>query len=136
MGEGNERYTKGRGSSTSVRIRVDLARHDHHPDKKHAAYDPERKDCLPALTYSPISHKIPSYTQPPTTRWREQVLTDIPLLQKRQRIRIRAICPIPKHIRIALVINIRARKQLYRSADDARDEQHEQDEGEQHHGAW
>jgi hypothetical protein len=62
-------------------------------------------------------------------------LTDIPLLQVRQRIRTRPARRIIKHIRIALIIDVRASKQLYRSPDYARDEQHEQDEAEKHHGA-
>lgn len=64
------------------------------------------------------------------------LLTDIPLLQKRQRIRIWTTTIIPKHIRIALIIDIRAREKLYRGADYACDEEDEEDEGEQHHGAW
>jgi len=63
------------------------------------------------------------------------VLTNIPLLQKRQRIQIRSARAVPKHIRIALVIDIRAREELYRGSDYACDKEHEEDEGEEHHGA-
>lgn len=62
-------------------------------------------------------------------------LTNIPLLQIRERIQTRAIRRVVKHIRIAQIVNIRACEQLYRSSNDAGDEEHEQDEGQQHHGA-
>jgi hypothetical protein len=57
-----------------------------------------------------------------------RVLTNIPLLQVRQRIRPRPARRIVKYICIALIIDIRTRKQLYRSPDYARDEQDKQDE--------
>jgi hypothetical protein len=35
-----------------VLAHVDIAGDDHHPDKEEGPDEPERKDCLPALTYS------------------------------------------------------------------------------------
>lgn len=108
-----------------------MTRHDHHPNQKYTADDPESENSLPALTYSLVSPN-PIKTLPTSP----DILTNVPLLQKRQRIRIRPTHIIPKHIRITLVVDIRARKELYRRSDYARDEEDEEYKGEQHHGAW
>jgi hypothetical protein len=63
-------------------------------------------------------------------------LTDILLLQIRQCISIWPLIRTVEYIRITLIIDIRSRKQLYRRADDACDEEHKQDKREEHHGAW
>jgi len=100
---------KGR-SSPDILIRVDLARHDHHPDEEYGPDDPEGEFGLPALT-------------------------DIPLLQKCQRFDIRSTDAIVEYISIALVVDVWTGKELDRSTDDAGDEEDEQNEGEQHHDA-
>ena len=60
-------------------------------------------------------------------------LTDIPLLQKRQRIEIWPISVIIEYICIALIVYIWAGEELYRCPDYACNEQDEQDKREQHH---
>jgi hypothetical protein len=65
----------------------------------------------------------------------EDIRTDIPLLQKRQRVRIRPRYIIAEHIRIALIINVWPCEELDRGANNAGDEKHEQDEREQHHSS-
>ena len=63
------------------------------------------------------------------------IRTDVPLLQKRKRVRIRPADVIIENIRVALIVDVRPSEKLDRSTDDAGDEQDKQDEGEQHHGA-
>lgn len=41
--------------SGGVLIRVDLARHDHHPDEEDTSYYPESKFGLPALAYTSLA---------------------------------------------------------------------------------
>jgi hypothetical protein len=96
--------------SSVILIRINLTRHNHHPHQKHRANNPKRKLGLPILAY-------------------------IPLLQPRQRIAIRPLIRTVEHIRVALVIDVRAGEQLDRGPDYAGDEEYQQDEGEQHHGA-
>lgn len=62
------------------------------------------------------------------------VRTDIPLLQERKRIRIWPAAVVIEHVRVALVVDVRASEELYCRANDAGNEEHKQDEGEQHHG--
>jgi hypothetical protein len=113
-----------------ILIRIDLTCHDHHPHQKDCSNDPKRKLSLPALTYqTPISPIIPLLHQ--ISR-----LTNILLLQIRQSISIRPLIRAVKHIRITLIIDIRSRKQLYRSPNYTSDEEYQQDEREEHHGAW
>jgi hypothetical protein len=83
-----------------ILIRINLTRHDHHPHQKHRPNNPKRKLGLPVLAY-------------------------ILLLQPRQRIRIRALVPAVEHVRVALVVDVRAREKLDRGPDDAGDEEHE-----------
>ena len=111
----------------SILVRVDLAGHDHHPDQEHRPDDPECELGLPALACSIISS-----TSVVKSR---RTLTDIPLLQEGKRIQVWPIDIIIKHICVALIVDVGTRKELYRGADDAGDEEDEQDEGEQHHGA-
>jgi hypothetical protein len=115
--------------SCSVLVRIDLTGHDHHPHQEHTAHNPEREFRLPALTCSMSLVSCPSSYQ------ERHALTDILLLQKRKRIPTRSAHTFAKHIRVALIVDIGACKQLNRSADDACDEEDKQDEGEQHHGA-
>jgi hypothetical protein len=107
------RPSRGRivGLWADVLVRVDLASHDHHPDEEYHTNDPEGEFSLPALA-------------------------DIPLLQKRQRIPTRPLRIAVEDVLIAQVVDIGAGKELYRSTDYACDEEHEQDKGEHHHGAW
>lgn len=62
--------------------------------------------------------------------------TNIPLLQECKRICIWPANVVVEDICVALVVDVRPGEELYRCSDDAGDEEHEQDEGEQHHGAW
>ena len=72
---------------------------------------------------------------PPRLRTSRRTLTDIPLLQEGKRVPVRPIDVIIEHICVALIVDVWTRKELYRGADDAGDEEDEQDEGEQHHGS-
>jgi hypothetical protein len=89
-----------RKNSSLILIRINLTRHDHHPHQEHRPNNPKRKLGLPVLTY-------------------------ILLLQPRQRIRIRALVPAVEHVRVTLVVDVRAREKLDRGPDDAGDEEHE-----------
>jgi hypothetical protein len=82
---------------------------------------------LPALACSFVNT-----TSVVKSRW---TLTDIPLLQKGKRVPVRPIDIIVKHICVALVVDVWTRKELYRGANDASDEEDKQDKGEQHHGS-
>jgi hypothetical protein len=110
-------------------VRIDLAGHNHHPDQKDGSNDPECEFSLPALTY----HKTVSKTY--LTTLNTSQLTDIPLLQVCKCIPSWPLGAVAEHICIALIVDIRSRKQLYRRADYACDEEHEEDKGEQHHSA-
>jgi hypothetical protein len=92
-------------------VRIDLTRHNHHPHQENTPNNPKRKLRLPALA-------------------------NIALLQERERIPIRPRGIVVKHVRIALVVDIRASEKLDRGPDYAGDEQYEQDEREEHHSAW
>lgn len=63
------------------------------------------------------------------------LLTDIPLLQESQRIQIRAARITVEDVGVALIVDIGAGEELDGGSNDAGDEEHEEDEGEQHHDA-
>jgi hypothetical protein len=85
-------------------------------------------------TFCSITPSLPP--SPPANPKIRKQLTDILLLQKRQRLQIRPILLIIKHITIAHLINRRLAKKLDPRAHSSRQEEHKQDEGEQHHDAW
>jgi len=70
---------------------------------------------------------------PPPPQKKRVQLTNVTLLQKRQRIDIGALASGVEHVDVAEIVDVGASKELDGGADDAGDEEDEQDEGEQHH---
>lgn len=83
IGKKSKPRLQNQRKSRPINVRIHLTRHDHHPHQKHTSDNPKRKFRLPALT-------------------------NIPLLQKRKRVQIRAVLVIAKDIGVALVVDVGA----------------------------
>lgn len=58
------------------------------------------------------------------------------MLQERQCVCVWSTAVVVENVRVTLVVDVWPSEELYRGADYTGNEEDEQDEGEQHHGAW
>ena len=65
-----------------------------------------------------------------------RILTDVPLLQKRQCLQSWSTCVIIEDECVTLVVDIWSGEELNRGSDYSGDEEDEEDKGQQHHGDW